>query len=204
MQNQFVDGRHFRILNVLDDVTKRCLACVADTSISGRRVARELTALVALHGKPGVIVSDNGTEFTSNAILARAEQMQVNWHYIAPGKPMQNGNCEAFNGSLRDELLNETLFFDLGHARTAVARRVRSRNTGRLHSTPGGPTPEAFTAQLAATGEQLRATETLRRSPIAPTVQPRQIQSPTLVSARSERGHSRRCSCKDQGNGASE
>ena len=57
-------------------------------------------------GKPGVIVSDNGTEFTSNAILVWAEKMQVKWHYIAPGKPMQNGNCEAFNGRMRDELLN--------------------------------------------------------------------------------------------------
>ena len=114
MQDQFADGRRLRILNVLDDVTKRCLASVVDTSISGGRVARELTALVALHGKPGVIVSDSGTEFTSNAILTWAEQMQVNWHYIAPGKPMQNGNCEAFNGRMRDELLNESLFIDLG------------------------------------------------------------------------------------------
>jgi putative transposase len=63
-----------------------------------------------------------GTEFTSNAILEWAEKMQVKWHYIAPGKPMQNGNCEAFNGRMRDELLNETLFFGIDHARAAVAR----------------------------------------------------------------------------------
>ena len=69
MQDQFADGRRFRILNVLDDVTKECPTFVADTSISGRRVARELTALIERRGKPGVIVSDNGTEFTSNAIL---------------------------------------------------------------------------------------------------------------------------------------
>jgi putative transposase len=92
VQDQFADGRRFRILNVIDDVTKESLAAVVDTSISGRRVARELTALIERRGKPGVIVSDNGTEFTSNAILEWTEKMQVKWHYITPGKPMQNGN----------------------------------------------------------------------------------------------------------------
>jgi len=84
VQDQFADGRRFRILNVIDDVTKESLAAVVDTSISGRRVARELTALMERRGRPGVIVSDNGTEFTSNAILEWAEAMKVKWHYIAP------------------------------------------------------------------------------------------------------------------------
>ena len=128
VQDQFADGRRFRILNVIDDVTKESLTAVVDTSLSGRRVAQELTALIERHGKPGVIVSDNGTEFTSNAILEWAEKMQVKWHYIAPGKPMQNGNCEAFNGRMRDELLNETLFFGIDQARQAVARYVHLYN----------------------------------------------------------------------------
>ena len=119
----------------------------------------------------------------TNAILAWAEQMQVNWHYIAPGKPMQNGYCEAFNGRMRDELLNETLFFDLGHAREAVASWVHTYNTERPHSALGYQTPAAFTAQLTAMGDQLRAPETLRRSPIAPSALPRQTQPRTLVSA---------------------
>ena len=126
VHDQFADSRRFRILNVIDDVTKESLAAVVNTSIPGRRAARELTALIKRRGKPGVIISDNETEFTSNAILEWAEKMKVKWHDIAPGKPMQNGNCEAFNGRMRDELLNETLFFDLGHAREAVASRVRS------------------------------------------------------------------------------
>lgn len=96
VQDQFADGRRFRILNVIDDVTKESLAAVVDTSISGRRVARELTALIERRGKPGVIVSDNGTEFTSNAILAWSKDHRVEWHYIAPGKPMQNGYVESF------------------------------------------------------------------------------------------------------------
>lgn len=117
VQDQFADGRRFRILNMIDDVTKECLAAVVDTSISGRRVVRELTALIDRRGKSGVIVPDNGTEFTSNAMLEWAENMQVKWHYIAPGKSMQNGNCKAFNGRMRDELLGETLFFGIDHAR---------------------------------------------------------------------------------------
>ncbi|MGA1764562.1 MAG: IS3 family transposase [Ilumatobacteraceae bacterium] len=183
VQDQFADGRRFRILNVIDDVTKESLAAVVDTSISGRRVARELTALIERRGKPGVIVSDNGTEFTSNAILEWAEKMRVKWHYIAPGKPMQNGNCEAFNGRMRDELLNETLFFGIDHAREAVARWTHTYNTERPHSALGYKAPAVFAAQLTAMGDQLRASEPLRRSPIAPSAQPRQTQPWTLVSA---------------------
>lgn len=183
VQDQFADGRRFRILNVIDDVTKESLAAVVDTSISGRRVARELTALIERRGSPGVIVSDNGTEFTSNAILEWAQKMQVRWHYIAPGRPMQNGNCEAFNGRMRDELLNETLFFGIDHARETVARWISIYNTERPHSALGYQAPAVFAAQLTAMGDQLRPSETLRRSPIAPSAQQRQIQPPTLVSA---------------------
>ena len=77
---------------------------MADTSIGGRRVARELDAIIGWRGKPATIVSDNGTELTSNAILEWADQRQVGWRYIAPGKPQQNGFSESFNGKLRDEL----------------------------------------------------------------------------------------------------
>jgi putative transposase len=104
--DQFTDGRRFRILEVYDDCTRECLALVADTTISGRRVARELDAIIAWRGKPVTIVSDNGTELTSNAILEWADQRQVSWHYIAPDKPQQNGFVESFNGKLRDECLN--------------------------------------------------------------------------------------------------
>ncbi len=86
-----------------DDCTRECLALVADTSIGGRRVARELDAIIGWRGKPATIVSDNGTELTSNAILEWADQRKVDWHYIAPGKPQQNGFSESFNGKLRDE-----------------------------------------------------------------------------------------------------
>ncbi len=96
VHDQFACGRRFRVLNIVDDVTRECLAAIPDTSISGRRVARELTMLIERRGKPGMIVSDNGTELTSNAILAWSKDHKVEWHYIAPGKPMQNGYVESF------------------------------------------------------------------------------------------------------------
>ena len=96
------------ILTIVDDCTRESLALVADTSLSGIRMARELDRLMIERGKPKMIVSDNGSELTSNAILTWADQARVEWHYIAPGKPMQNAFIESFNGRLRDELLNVT------------------------------------------------------------------------------------------------
>jgi putative transposase len=106
VHDQMANGRRFRVLNITDDVTHECLGAIPDTSISGHRVARELTAIIARRGKPGMIVSDNGTELTSHAIFAWAKDYRIDWHYIAPGKPMQNGYVESFNGKMRDELLN--------------------------------------------------------------------------------------------------
>lgn len=151
VHDQFACGRRFRVLNIVDDVTRECLAAIPDTSISGRRVARELTVLIARRGKPGMIVSDHGTEFTSNAILTWSKDHRVEWHYIAPGKPMQNGYVESFNGRMRDELLNESLFFGLDHARSAIAEWVEDFNTTRPHSSLGYQTPAAFAGLLAAT-----------------------------------------------------
>jgi transposase InsO family protein len=82
---QMANGRHFRILHVVVDVTRECLAAIPDTSISEQRVALELTALIARRGKPGMVVSDNGIELTSNAILAYTKDNQVEWHYITHG-----------------------------------------------------------------------------------------------------------------------
>jgi putative transposase len=134
VSDQLTDGRRFRILAVVDDCTRECLALIVDTSLSGMRVARELDRLMIERGRPRMIVSDNGSEFTSNAILSWADQNRVEWHYIAPGKPMQNGFIESFNGRLRDELLNETLFTSLAQARVSIALWRADYNTARPHS----------------------------------------------------------------------
>jgi len=168
VHDQFACGRRFRILNVVDDVTRECLAAIPDTSISGQRVARELTDLVRRRGKPGMIVSDHGTEFTSNTMLAWSQEHQITWHFIAPGKPMQNGFCESFNGRMRDELLNERLFFGLNHARTSIASWIADYNERRPHSAIGYLTPACYAANLTATCDRLRNPDQLRRSPVAP------------------------------------
>jgi putative transposase len=168
VHDQFANGRRFRILNIVDDVTKECLGAIPDTSISGRRVARELTAIVERRGKPGMIVSDHGTEFTCNAMLAWCKDAAIDWHFIAPGKPMQNGFVESFNGRMRDELLNETLFFDLDDARAKIANWVADYNLQRPHSSLKYLTPAAYAARLTATDDRLRNPDQLRRSSVAP------------------------------------
>jgi len=144
VSDQFTDGRRFRVLAIVDDCTRENLALVADTSLSGARIARELDQLIAERGRPRMIVSDNGSEFTSNAILAWADQAHVEWHYIAPGKPMQNGFIESFNGRLRDELLNETLFSSLSQARAVLTIWQADYNGSRPHSQIGWQTPAEF------------------------------------------------------------
>jgi putative transposase len=106
-----------------------------------------LDLLVAVRGKP-LMVSDNGTELTSTAILRWCQDRGVEWHYIAPGKPTQNAFIESFNGRLRDERLNETLFRSLGHARTVLSAWRDDYNHVRPHGALSGLTP-AKAAELA-------------------------------------------------------
>jgi len=149
VSDALTDGRRFRILAVVDDFTRECLALVADTSLSGLRVARELDALITRRGQPQTIVSDNGTEFTSMAILAWSQRTAVGWHYIAPGKPMQNGFVESFNGRLRDELLNEVLFSTLGDARRQIQAWQLDYNLHRPHSALRNIPPAEFAIKTA-------------------------------------------------------
>jgi transposase InsO family protein len=183
VHDQMANGRRFRILNVVDDVTHECLAAIPDTSISGHRVARELTALLERRGRPGMVVSDNGTELTSHAIFAWAKDQQVEWHYIMPGKPMQNGYVESFNGKMRDELLNETLFFTLDHAREAVAAWAEDYNTTRPHSSLAYETPAAYAAKFTATGWHATPLRGSACQPVAQPAQPGIQQAETLKAA---------------------
>jgi len=153
VHDQLGDGRRFRILAIVDDFTRECLALVADTSLSGLRVGRELDAIIAERGKPAACVSDNGTELTSTAILRWSQDSGVEWHYIAPGRPQQNAFIESFNSRLRDELLNETLFSSLAHARVALAEWQLDYNTVRPHSSLNNM-PPAHYANLSPPASQ--------------------------------------------------
>lgn len=144
VSDALTDGRRFRILCIVDDFTRECLALVADTSLSSVRVARELDHLIARRGKPVTVVSDNGTELTSMAMLAWQQDRSVEWHYIAPGKPMQNGFVESFNGRLRDECLNEHLFRNYRHAREIIEEWRIDYNLNRPHTSLDGLTPNEF------------------------------------------------------------
>ena len=128
------------------------------------------------HRRPKIIVSDNGTELTSNAVLAWSGDVGVEWHYIVPGRPTQNGFVESFNGRMRDELLNETLFFTIGQARSILVRWVDDYNNERPHSSLGYATPAAFAAGF----EQQRAGLT---PPVASTALMRDNTGRSLVAA---------------------
>jgi putative transposase len=144
LSDAMTDGRRFRILAIVDDFTRECLCLAADTSLPGGRVVRELDRLLVVRGRPIVCVSDNGTELTSMAILRWCQDTGIGWHYIAPGKPQQNAFVESFNGRLRDELLNETLFVSLAHARAALAAWRDDYNTVRPHSALGNLPPAIY------------------------------------------------------------
>ncbi len=184
VSDQMTDGRRFRILTVIDNCTRECLALVADTSLSGRRVARELDAIIRDRGRPDMIVSDNGTEYTSNAILGWADETGVGWHYIAPGKPQQNGFNESFNGRLRDELLNETLFRSLPHARAVLEDWRRDYNEQRPHSKLGWMTPRDYARAICGPGGDRAAQPGgSARTPLATRLNPGSDQPRTLVMA---------------------
>ena len=120
---------------------------MADTSLSGVRVARELDAVIAACGRPKTVVSDNGSELTATIMLRWQQETNVAWHYIQPGKPIQNAFVESFNGRLRDECLNETSFRSLAHVRDLLAEWRDDFNQNRPHTSLKGLTPNEFAAR---------------------------------------------------------
>jgi putative transposase len=166
-----------------DDFTRECLGLIVDTSLLGVRVARELNAIIEQRGRPCMLVSDNGTEFTSRAILAWSEDLAVEWHYIAPGKPMQNAFAESFIGRLRDEYLNEHLFRGLNDARQIIKGWRHDYNHQRPHTSLAGLTPAEFakrsnedeprtelTYQWVPIGGRVRSAQSNRPVPSVPTL----------------------------------
>ena len=149
MTDALSSGRRFRTLNIVDDYTREAVAIEVDTSLSGLRVARLLEELNKQRGLPAQIRSDNGPEFTSRALDQWAYEHGIRWHYIQPGRPMENGYVESFNGRLRDECLNENWFGDLAEARETIEAWRQDYNQCRPHSALGYRTPEEFAAATA-------------------------------------------------------
>ena len=144
VSDALTDGRRFRILAVIDDFNRECLAWSPTSRSPASASPANSTRSRSCRGYPCLIVSDNGTELTSNAILKWQEERRVEWHYIAPGKPMQNGFAESFNGRFRDECLNEHLFGSLKQARRIIEEWRLDYNTRRPHTSLHGLTPAEF------------------------------------------------------------
>ena len=143
MTDALSSGRRFRTLNIVDDYTRECLAIEVDTSLGGVRVVRVLEELKQRRGLPRQIRSDNGPEFKW------AYEQGLQWHTIQPGRPMENGYVESFNGRFRDECLNENWFSNLADARDKITQWKRDYNETRPHSSLQYRTPVEFAAQAA-------------------------------------------------------
>ena len=159
MTDALSSGRRFRTLNIVDDYTRECLAIEVDTSLGGMRVVRVLEALKQTRGLPRQIRSDNGPEFVSRAVDQWAYEQGLLWHTIQPGRPMENGYVESFNGRFRDECLNENWFTDLADARVKIAQWKQDYNRG-----PGGirgNSPLSLPSSLFLSGPLMDSSSTL-------------------------------------------
>jgi len=143
-------GQKLRMLNIIDDCTRRCLRIEVDTSLSGERVARTLDQVVELHGKPQALLMDNGPEFTGKRLDEWAYRNNIRLQFIEPGKPSQNGFVESFNGTLRNECLNENWFGSVAEARKIIETWRRKYNEVRPHSSLGYLTPEEYAEYLTS------------------------------------------------------
>jgi putative transposase len=150
------NGQTIRVLAVVDDYTRECLATEVDTSLPGLRVVRTLDRLLAERGRPQGIVLDNGPELRGRAMEAWSEQNRVALLFIQPGKPVQNAFIESFNSRLRDECLNAHWFLTVADARRQIQAWRTDYNESRPHSSLGYLTPREFAVKTAA---QTRASE---------------------------------------------
>jgi transposase InsO family protein len=139
-----------RILNILDEYTRECLASVVARRIRSQDVLLILADLFLRHGIPTHIRSDNGPEFIARKLRQWLTALQVTPLYIEPGSPWENGYCESFNGKMRDQLLNGELFYTLKEAQIIIERWRIHYNTVRPHSSLGGQPPAPETIQLAS------------------------------------------------------
>lgn len=161
MSDSLRAGRNFRTLNVVDDLTRICVALEVDFSLPAERVARVLDRAAARYGWPKTIVVDNGPEFTSRALDQWAFERGIHLDFIEPGKPVQNAYIESFNGRFRDECLNQSWFHDLAEVRRTTAAWRDDYNRVRPHQALAWRTPEDFEHSLTS-GSPLRGSPPAR------------------------------------------
>lgn len=149
VSDQLSNSRRFRVLNIVDDYSRECIAQYVDTSISGEIVARVLNQLLEKRAKPQAIVCDNGTEFTSKALFFWAKENAVKLAFIQPGKPTQNPFVESFNGKFRSACLNQHWFRSLQEARVEINDWNKHYNCVRPHSSLNYLPPSSFAQQVA-------------------------------------------------------
>ena len=142
-------GSNIRILTVIDEVTRECLALEVDSSLTSRRVTSVLNRIATFRGLPKEILTDNGSEFTSNFMNAWAYDLNVEHIFIDPGKPTQNGFIESFNGKFRLECLNQHWFRNLSEAKDIIENWREEYNRERPHSSLGNLTPIEYAMQIA-------------------------------------------------------
>lgn len=149
MEDRTHNGVKFRILNVIDEYTRECLAVRVDRSLTSHNVIEVLTELFIERGVPVHIRSDNGPEFIAKRVRDWLERLQVRPLFIEPGSPWENGYIESFNGKMRDELLNLEIFYSLQEAQVLIEMWRRHYNTIRPHSALGyrSPVPVSILVQ---------------------------------------------------------
>ena len=160
------DGRKYRILSIIDEASRKCMALPVARRLKSDDVLAALAELFVTRGPPAHIRSDNGSEFIATAVQEWLAKVGVKTLYIAPGSPWENGYCESFNGSLRDELLNGEIFYSLAEARILIEAWRRHYNTVRPHSSLGyrSSAPEAVPSPVPPSGSaSLHLRSTLAR-----------------------------------------
>lgn len=151
VSDQLADGRRLRVLTLVDDFSRKCLAAEPGISITGDSVCRILDgAARTAGGYPEVITCDNGPEFASRALQVWAQNKNIRLNFIEPGKPMQNAYIESFNGKFRDECLNQSWFSDMESTRQVIGGYITEYNDYRPHRGLGGMTPNDFLRKEAA------------------------------------------------------
>jgi len=148
--DQLADGRYFRVLAVVDQFSRECVALHAGLSIRSKLVGEVLDHAIRRRRAPAAITCDNGSEFTSRYFDAWAYFRRIDLDFIRPGKPVENAFIESFNGRLREECLSQNWFVDLGDVQAALAAWREDYNVSRPHTSLGGLAPVEYVARLLA------------------------------------------------------